>query len=202
MIFSTSTVSCTPHTDSSPASQTTEFQVPVDSPEPPIPITVHFSDPPPSTSAAAAAARIQAAYRSYAIRTLVKKIAAVKSETDRLERMIQQQETVDAVRSEERERLRINELLMRLLLDLDSVPGFDPPVRDLRRRLSRRIVGLQEVMDGICDHRVGSDLVWEWDEVIGSMEEDLCRENGGDELDRFCAQNLGFRCFQRFLRDH
>lgn len=124
-----------------------------------------------------------------------------------MERLIQRQETVDLMRSSEKEKVRINEALMGLLLDLDSVPGFDPTVRELRRRASRRIVGLQEVMDGICgSESIGVEMddwdgFWNWDEMMGEMEGQVCRERGGEELERFCELNLGFRCLQRFLRD-
>ena len=92
---------------------------------------------------------------------------------------------------------------MALLLKLDSVPGLDPAVRDLRRSVSRRIVGLQEILDSVSDTRIdGWDgFLSNWDEAIDEMEEELCRERGGDEMVRFCTDNLGFRCFQRFLRE-
>ncbi|GFY91683.1 BCL-2-associated athanogene 5 [Actinidia rufa] len=137
------------------------------------------------------------------IRTLVKKISSVNSEATRLERLIQRQETVDAIRSDDRERIRMNEALMGLLLRLDAVPGVDPTVRELRRRVSRRIVGLQEILDGVSDARVEywDGFVRNWDDVLGKIEEDVCREIGGYEMERFCAENLGFRCLQRFLRD-
>ncbi|KAI7999394.1 hypothetical protein LOK49_LG09G01422 [Camellia lanceoleosa] len=165
-----------------------------------------------STSAAAATAaavKIQSAYRSYIIRTLVKKISAVNSEATNLERLIQRQETVDAIRGDPRERIRMNEALMGLLLRLDSVPGFDQTVRELRRHVSRRIVGMQEILDAISEARL-EDSHWDgnwcgfmryWDDVVGKMEEEVCRERGGHEMERFCAEHLGFRCLQRFLRD-
>ncbi|XP_074307451.1 BAG family molecular chaperone regulator 5, mitochondrial [Silene latifolia] len=163
-----------------------------------IPITVHLHD-----HSAAAAAKIQAAYRAHTVRRLLQKIYSVEAETDRLEGLIQLQETVDAVRSSEKEKMRMNEALMNQLLKLDSIPGFDPGVRELRRSLSRRIVALQEVMDGICGERLRmdgwDDVGLDWDEVIGRIEQDVCRERGGDELEMFCANNLGFRCLQRFL---
>ncbi|KAK1273281.1 hypothetical protein QJS04_geneDACA008086 [Acorus gramineus] len=115
----------------------------------PIPIDIPNSSPVsipvalPRSTTAAAATKIQATYRSHLTRSLVRRISAVDSEATRLERLIQSQDTVDAVRSDERERLRLSEALMRLLFSLDSVPGFFPAVRDLRRRVSRRIVGLQ-----------------------------------------------------------
>ncbi|KAL6990687.1 hypothetical protein U1Q18_008807, partial [Sarracenia purpurea var. burkii] len=152
-----------------------------------------------------AAVKIQSAFRSYRIRTLVNKISAVNSEATRLERLIQRQETVDAIRADAGARMKMNEDLMGLLLRLDAVPGRDQALRELRRHVSRRIVGLQEILDGLSDARVEDywdGFVRNWDDVIEKMEEDACRERGGDEMERFCAQHLGFRCLQRFLRDH
>ncbi|OMO49597.1 BAG family molecular chaperone regulator 5, mitochondrial-like protein [Corchorus capsularis] len=37
-------------------------------------------------------------------------------------------------------------------------------------------------------------------EVVEEMEEQLCRERSGPEMERFCTEYLGFRCLQRFLR--
>ncbi|CAI0473568.1 unnamed protein product, partial [Linum tenue] len=85
-------------------------------------------------SASAAATKIQAAYHARAIRLLYRTISAVDAESGEIERRIQRQETVDAVRREEREKARVNEELMRLLLRLDAVPGFDPAVREARRK--------------------------------------------------------------------
>ncbi|KAM3280863.1 BAG family molecular chaperone regulator 5, mitochondrial [Capsicum chacoense] len=151
-----------------------------------------------------AAVKIQSIYRSYVVRNLVKKISAVNSEANYLQRLIQRQETVDAVRSSERERIRMNEALMGLLLRLDSVPGVDPTVRELRRDLSRRIVGLQEILDAVSDTKIQNwdGFLMDWDDVIERMEMDVCKERGGgNELETFCAEHLGFRCLQRFLRD-
>lgn len=69
--------------------------------------------------------------------------------------------------------------------------------------MSRRIVGLQEILDGVIGSRVE---IWDecvmWDEVVEEMERDVCEERGGGfEMERFCAEKLGFRCLQRFLRD-
>lgn len=100
---------------------------------------------------------------------------------------------------------------MALLLKLDSVPGFDPTVREARRKVTRRIVGLQEILDSVSEAKVDDECnywwdyyngsVKNWDQVMADMEESVCRERGGDEMERFCAQNLGFRCLQRFLRE-
>uniref|UniRef100_A0A2N9IWA5 BAG domain-containing protein n=1 Tax=Fagus sylvatica TaxID=28930 RepID=A0A2N9IWA5_FAGSY len=186
----------------------------------------HSSPPPNSTETAQAqqphiqtksATKIQSTYRAHMIRTLYKKISAVSSEADQLQRLIQLQETVDAIRSNDREKLRMNEALMGLLLRLDSVPGVDPTVREARRKVSHRIVALQEILDAISETKMVYDdydawrpcdyydyqydgFVRNWDDVVAKMEEDICRERGGDEMERYCAEHLGFRCLQRFLR--
>lgn len=204
----TTTVTYTFHNDqTNPPPQPS----PTGSSEGPIPITVHL----PHQAQTNAAAKIQSAFRAHKIRALYRTISSVDSEADSLQRLIQRQETVDAVRSDERERLRMNESLMALLLRLDSVPGWDPAVREARRKVSRRIVGLQEILDAIYEAKMGDNgggvfggYCWgydgfmrNWDEVVAEMEEDVCRAKGGEEMERFCDQYLGFRCLQRFLRE-
>ncbi|KAL5700125.1 fumarylacetoacetase [Ranunculus cassubicifolius] len=163
-------------------------------------ITVHLPTAP-------AAIKIQSAYRSHLIRTLFKTISTVNSQADHLQNLIQRQDTVDSIRSSEKEKLRLNEALMALLLKLDSVPGIDPTIREARRKVSRRIVGLQEILDAVSESRVEDldELMRNWEQVVAEMEGDMC---GGDcycgerrrEMERFCFQNLGFRCMERFLR--
>ncbi|XP_019174277.1 PREDICTED: BAG family molecular chaperone regulator 5, mitochondrial [Ipomoea nil] len=189
----TTTVTQTFHNDHpTPRSEHNTFQIPVQSPS---------DDQQP---AAAAAVKIQSAYRSHVVRKLVKKISAVNREANYLQRLIQLQETVDAVRSNERERIRINEALMGLLFRLDSVPGVDPTVRDLRRHVSRRIVGLQEILDAVSDAKIESwdGFLRDWDDVLEKIESEVCKERGNGDLERFCAEHLGFRCLQQFLRDN
>ncbi|KAF5190905.1 BAG family molecular chaperone regulator 5, mitochondrial-like [Thalictrum thalictroides] len=105
----------------------------------------------------------------------------------------------------------MNEALMILLLKLDSVKGgIDPTVREARRKVSRRIVGLQEIVDGISDERVvGLDeLMIKWEEMVVDMEKEVWEEDGDRdgwtkcekrEMERFCFEKLGFRCMERFL---
>lgn len=213
------TVTYTFHNDqTTPPSQPNSTTVPVESSEAPIPITVHLPPKQQAQPQPNPAAKIQSAYRAHRIRTLYRTISSVNSDANELERLIQRQETVDAVRREEREKVRMNEALMALLLRLDSVPGWDPAIREARRKLSRRIVGLQEILDAITETKLLEDggffgnngvyygwgcdgFMRNWDEVVAEMEEEVCRDHGGEELERFCAQNLGFRCLQRFLRE-
>ena len=64
---------------------------------------------------------------------------------------------MDAIHNNEREKLRMNEALMGLLLKLDSVPGVNPTVREARRKVSRRIVVLQEILDAISEAKTVYD---------------------------------------------
>lgn len=133
------------------------------------------------------------------------KIASVNSEAKYWQRIIQRQDTVDSVRTSERERIKINEALMGLLLRLDSVPGIDPNVRELRRHVSRRIVGLQEILDAVTDSRVENwdGYSMDWEDMLVGIEKEICKEKGGGtEMERFCAEHLGLQCLERFLRDH
>lgn len=111
-----------------------------------IPVT---SPPAPGKSPAAAAAKIQAAFRAHLVRRHVAAVRSADAEASRLERLLRRQETVDAVRGDERERARFSEALMAVLLRLDAVPGYYPAVREARRAVSRRVVGLQEVFDSV-----------------------------------------------------
>ncbi|KAG8645942.1 BAG family molecular chaperone regulator 5, mitochondrial [Manihot esculenta] len=194
---STTTVTYAFHNDHTTPKETKE--IPIDSPsEVPVVATINHLPQPD------AATKIQSAYRAHVVRTLYRKISSVNSEADQLQRQIQRQETVDAIRTDEREKLKINEALMGLLLRLDSVPGFNPMIREARRKVSHRIVGLQEIVDGICgsdgpDWYVGCRYVKDWDEMVAEMEKEVCKERGGEEMEQFCAEYLGFRCLKRFL---
>ncbi|XP_062217542.1 LOW QUALITY PROTEIN: BAG family molecular chaperone regulator 5, mitochondrial-like [Phragmites australis] len=95
---------------------------------------------------AAVASKIQAAFRGHLVH---RHVCATDAEASRLERMLRWQETVDAICGDERERARFSEALMVVLLLLDAVPGYYPVVRDARRAVSRRVVGLQEVFDAV-----------------------------------------------------
>ena len=65
----------------------------------------HTPQQQPTNSPSSAAVFIQSAYRAHRIRALYRKIAAVDAEADRLQRLIQRQDTVDAVRANHLEKL-------------------------------------------------------------------------------------------------
>nr|XP_028964579.1 BAG family molecular chaperone regulator 5, mitochondrial-like [Malus domestica] len=157
-------------------------EIPIQSSNALIPITLHL---PQST----AAIKIQSAYRAHLIRTHFKTIVAVHSEADEFQRLIQRQETVDSVRTSKREKLRMNESLMWLLLKLDS----DLAVREARRKVSRRIVDaiVSEDVDGLWGGRDGG-FGRNWDDVLAEMKDEACRDKRWEEMERFCAQYMGF----------
>ncbi|XP_008775974.2 BAG family molecular chaperone regulator 5, mitochondrial-like [Phoenix dactylifera] len=165
----------------------------------PPPTPVRLPDAVPN----AAAVKIQSAFRGHLVRSLVGKIRAVNAESGRMERLIQRQETVDAVRRDERERLRVNEGLMALLLRLDSVPGFYPAVRELRRSVSRRIVGLQEVLDAILGEPAvgGEGFPANLEEIVEGIwgGEERWGEEEVEEMGTGGNWERGFGCLEKLL---
>ncbi|XP_058070775.1 BAG family molecular chaperone regulator 5, mitochondrial-like [Magnolia sinica] len=182
-----------------PPSEKKTIRIPIDaSPsENRIPVPVQL---PPSLQSVAAT-RIQSAYRSHRIRALIRLISAVDSEVSRYELLIRRQDTVDAVRRDGRERLRLNECLMSLLLRLDSVPGIDPSVRELRRRTSHRIVALQEVLDAVAEERVDDWARFppSWDEIVSGIRGEWDGDGGEDDSESLCRERMecwfgGWKC--------
>ncbi|KAF2320298.1 hypothetical protein GH714_026899 [Hevea brasiliensis] len=67
---------------------------------------------------------------------------------------------------------------MGLLLRLDSVPGFNPTVREARRRSAVGLWGCRRLVDGICgsaghDWCVGCGFARDWNEVLAEMEREV-----------------------------
>ncbi|CAN6479171.1 unnamed protein product [Victoria cruziana] len=174
----------------------TVIEIPIESSEgdSSVPVAATFTHSPVRQERAAV--EIQSAYRAHLVRGLVRVVRQVKREADRLEAVLQTQETVDRVRADPRERLRLNEELMRLLFRLDSVPGLVPSIRDFRRRVSRKIVDLQEILDAVASTRQVGGLRWMWptnwqdpedeeegDGRLGALSHDV--EDDDEDLQRF-----------------
>ncbi|XP_019199806.1 PREDICTED: uncharacterized protein LOC109193405 [Ipomoea nil] len=77
---------------------------------------------------------------------------SVAREVDEIERRVSQSETVEVLRRDERERIRVNEMLMSLLFKLDSVRGVDSGVRVCRKAVTRKAIALQERIDAIVNN--------------------------------------------------
>ncbi|GER57610.1 Bcl-2-associated athanogene-like protein [Striga asiatica] len=107
------------------------------------------------------AVKIQKVFRGFLIRKCLKKIKDIKREVDEIEWRLSWVEVVDLVRRDEKERLRMTESLMSLLLKLDSICGVDFGVRGCRKAVIRKAIALQERIDAIVaiDREAESDGV-------------------------------------------
>ncbi|KAK9061687.1 hypothetical protein SSX86_018870 [Deinandra increscens subsp. villosa] len=132
------------------------------SPAPPkvVSVPIHFvsSDQPRTTVSMlkdSAALKIQKVFRGFVVRKSVRKIASIGNEVSETERRIDDIETVNLIRRDAKERLRVNETLMSLLFKLDSIRGVDCGIRDLRKAVTRKAIALQEKVDSIAqfDHQ-------------------------------------------------
>ncbi|KAL2517477.1 BAG family molecular chaperone regulator 5 [Abeliophyllum distichum] len=102
------------------------------------------------SQSATSALKIQKIFKGFLVRKSVKRIKAIKIQVGEIEEMLLKSEVVELVRKYERERARMNENLMALLLKLDSIPGIDSGVRDCRKSMIRRSIALQERIDAIA----------------------------------------------------
>ncbi|KAI6692219.1 hypothetical protein NL676_019929 [Syzygium grande] len=109
-------------------------------------------------SRSGSAVRIQSAFRGFLVRRSVGRIAAVRREVDEVERRISTAEAAELLRRDERERLKVSETLMSLLLRLDSVRGVDAGVRECRKAVIRRAIALQERVDAIVAGQSGGPV--------------------------------------------
>ncbi|KAJ9169290.1 hypothetical protein P3X46_017497 [Hevea brasiliensis] len=112
--------------------------------------------------------KIQKVFRGFLVRKSVRKIAAIRREVDEIETRISMKETVELIRRDSKEPLKVNEMLMNLLLRLDSVPGVDSGVKNCRRAVIKKAIRLQEMVDAI----VAGDQALEVDDFAKKGEED------------------------------
>ncbi|KAK8964655.1 hypothetical protein KSP40_PGU019971 [Platanthera guangdongensis] len=102
--------------------------------------------PPTTVSAAdrkAAAIAIQKAVRGFLVRMNARAVRQIAMEVSEIERKVREEEV--KIRMDIKARIRVSEELMALLLRLDSVRW----VRDLRKKMIRRVMALQEAIDSI-----------------------------------------------------
>ncbi|XP_011020985.1 PREDICTED: uncharacterized protein LOC105123173 [Populus euphratica] len=146
------------------------------------------------------AIKIQKVFRGFLVRKSMKKILATKRQVDEIEKRILMKETVELMRRDQKEKLKINEMLMSLLLKLDSVRGVDSGVRDCRKAVIKKAIALQETVDSIAaaaaaangddtDDSVVSAGEKGVDETGGGVEEDGSVANAADELQNGAAES-------------
>ncbi|CAH9112814.1 unnamed protein product [Cuscuta europaea] len=107
-----------------------------------------------ASARSASALKIQRAFRGFLVRRSMNRIISAQREVDEIERKVSQRETVELLRTNERERIRVNENLMSLLFKLDSVRGIYSGIRDCRKSVTRKAIALQERIDSIVNSNI------------------------------------------------
>lgn len=110
-----------------------------------------------------AAVRIQALYRGYQVRKFqsLRKLREIMKIRGRIEELRQQMSSpkfVGELSGDSKTRGKFNETLMGLLLQLDTIQGLHPVVRDVRKSVARELITLQEKLDTlvgqVCANRL------------------------------------------------
>ncbi|CAL9190004.1 unnamed protein product [Musa hybrid cultivar] len=99
--------------------------------------------PPSEAVRSSAAVAIQRIFRGYMVRKNVRVVSRIATEVEEIERRVCSE--MERLRVDPKERLLVGEMLMALLLRLDSVRG----VREYRKKTIRRVIALQEALDSI-----------------------------------------------------
>ncbi|KAL6890302.1 hypothetical protein ACP4OV_009065 [Aristida adscensionis] len=94
-------------------------------------------------SAEEAAVRVQAAARGFLARRWVRAVREVEREAEEAAARVARE--AEALRGDARARVAVGEALMRLLLRLDAVRG----AREYRRKVTRRVLALQDAVDAL-----------------------------------------------------
>ncbi|PWA64090.1 hypothetical protein CTI12_AA347650 [Artemisia annua] len=146
--------------------------VPVQKPKV-VSIPVHFvSSDKPQTNKHSSALKIQKVFRGHTVRKSVNKIVSIKNEVNEIEERLENDVVfVKLLRSDAKERLRVNETLMSLLFKLDSVRGVEIGVRELRKYVAKKAVALQEKVDSIAQ-------TLEHDDDVSNGDDDVCNSIG------------------------
>ncbi|KAM3262817.1 hypothetical protein ACQJBY_053127 [Aegilops geniculata] len=101
-----------------------------------------------------AAVRIQSAYRGYHVRRWqpLEKLRKIKNVHMQMQDVEKQLQALEASSKEptEKEHIAINETIMNLLLNLDTIQNLHPVVREARKSVARQLVCLQEKLDSLC----------------------------------------------------
>ncbi|XP_022979787.1 BAG family molecular chaperone regulator 6-like [Cucurbita maxima] len=111
------------------------------------------------------ATTIQKVFRGFLVRKSVNKVVAIEREVDEIQRRLANEETVDLIRRFGKERIKFGEMLMSLLLRLDSVKGVDFGIRNFRKAVIKKAIALQDKIDSIAAVDEATDVVHETPEA-------------------------------------
>ncbi|KAL0547353.1 hypothetical protein IC582_017283 [Cucumis melo] len=122
------------------------------------------------------ATKIQKVFRGFLVRKSLKKVVAIEREVNEIERRFANEETVDLIRKDDKERIRFGEILMNLLFRLDSVKGVDSGIRSFRKAVIKKAIALQEKIDSIAAANEATNVI---DETL----EPVTAECGSEGVD-------------------
>ncbi|KAJ0258233.1 BAG family molecular chaperone regulator 6 [Hirschfeldia incana] len=113
-----------------------------------------------------AATIIQSRYRGYDVRRWepikkLKEIATVREQMGDVKKRVQALELSTGQQAEGKEAVVLGEMVMSLLLKLDSVQGLHPSIRDHRKSLARELSDMQENIDSLKKSSVEKGAVEE-----------------------------------------
>ncbi|XP_052185178.1 uncharacterized protein LOC127796818 [Diospyros lotus] len=124
--------------------------IPVRPPRKVVSIPVRFvgSEETTQMSRTASTLKIQKVFRGFLVRKSLKKIRFIGRQVEEVEtRLSRGVEAVELIRRDAKERIRVNEELMALLFQLDSIRGVDVGVRNCRKAVIKKVIALQERVD-------------------------------------------------------
>lgn len=110
-----------------------------------------------------AALKIQALYRGYQVRkfqplTKLREIMKIKGRVEDLRQQMSSPKFFEEICRDSKARGKFNETSMGLLLQLDTIQGLHPVVRDVRKSVARDLITLQEKVDTLIEQAGANKL--------------------------------------------
>jgi len=130
------------------------------------------------------AMKIQRVLRGFLVRKTLRKIVAMRVELARIESEIR----VEVVKREQKERVRVIETIMNLLLKLDSIRVLHySGLRECRKSVIRKAIALQEMLDQMAvpvpDSDEGVKMEEKEEECVVEEGNCLVEEEGGSGME-------------------
>ncbi|GLJ47860.1 hypothetical protein SUGI_1010690 [Cryptomeria japonica] len=132
-----------------------------------------------------AAVKIQSAFLGFCVRksrplNKLRVIMKTKAEAAEIRRRMNDEHVVELIRRDEKERVKMTEWIMSLLLRLDEIQGVIPFVRESRKAVIRELVNLEETVDDIIAAKPRQDAATEVSVTSEATVEDctIVEENG------------------------
>lgn len=143
-----------------------------------------------------AAVKIQSAFRGFSTRKRaplknLRVILDVEAKAEDIRRRIADRQVVDSIRENEKERLKITEEIMSLILKLDSIQGVHSFVREARRAVVRELVGLEKDVDAIIAGKSTEEMGMEY-----AMDSETGEDDPAQCFPRIRMRRIVMRSYQ------